>query len=1288
MKKLISLITAVAVSVSAISFAAVTFADTASSDVWMPNPIRTAETLDRGLVAMQTTGGIYLSWRLQADEDNVYGTGTSNVSFDIYRDGTYLATESNTTNYTDTDGTAASKYQVVVSGENKSNCKEVTAFSSGSNYFDIAVNKPEATTLPRTATFKSASGSSYIGFTDAEGNQISSWRSENAVWDPAEYAINDASCGDLDGDGEYEIVVKWDCWGKDNSQTGLTGTVYLDAYKLDGTRLWRIDLGRNIRAGAHYTQFLVYDFDGDGKAEVTCKTAPGSKDGTGAYVSSASSDSTINSTDNTASYINDSGYILDGPEYFTIFNGQTGAAEDTIYYPNQRVNVSVWGDNYGNRVDRYTADVAYLDGTTPYAVYMRGYYFGSGQRQAACAVSFDGSKLNCKYSFDTYDVTSYSNKSSSSSYDSNGNYKGVNGYRDGNGIYVGQGNHNCTVADVDNDGRDEVLTGALCYELDTTKDILTPKWCTFKGHGDALHIGDYDPTHSGYEFFVVHEEGGGTDTMSGQNVTLDFGMSLIDAATGNFLFHKSASKDTGRGMMANVGAGGYYQMNAGSQVAAHIAKGNDVYEESSYSFSNNFRIFWDGDLYDELLDGTTITAWNKNTLSMQSVFTADGCVSVNGSKANPSLQADLFGDWREEVAYPLSDSSALRVYTTNIYTKYKMKSLMYDGVYRSGVAAEQTAYNQPPHIGYYIEPPVINEETIYEKGTNSDTAWLAADTAAWTQSGTAQLQYSASGADYGDIYYTETNPSSSYSATKNFDIKSGATVTYNLIWRYGGVINKNATNMDSNTNYTYLQFGDNIRLAWFGAPSYYYLYYSTDGGTTYTASNVKYYNQTYRSNVIATVDTSTNTLTSLSVDGKELVSNTKVSDTPDSVTFGFIRGNASLFSNATPDTAIDSIKVTQEYETTSESTPKPIATATPTPTPNPENFYTFDEDVAAVTESGVTTWDSGSLNGWFLNRADTNGTVQVKDGGLNVYVNTNGNKTYLGLHADTTANVKDKIVKFGFDYKTSSISTASNSCTEIVVLSTDDNDITWSSWSSNGAVKKTSETGIEVNTVYNVLYTINNADHTISYTITDSEGSVVKEESLTNNGNVDINTIVFRTGKNVTDVIDNFWYTVKSAEEPTPSPTPTAIPTATPTVKPTATPTAIPTATPTVKPTATPTVKPTATPTATPTVNPTTTPTAAPTQAPEGYPYTIDSITETNTGFTVNVSENRPPTDTAVVIIALYDDKGVLKGVNFKELGDSLSVTIDMNDVQYTKKAVFIWNSANKMIPMSEPYRD
>ncbi|MCC8160528.1 MAG: rhamnogalacturonan lyase [Oscillospiraceae bacterium] len=703
-KKITALVTALSLAVAALPIYHAAFAD----DVWLPNNIRVAEELDRGLVAMQTSSGIYLTWRLQADEDNVYGTGTTNTTFDVYRGSEKIAEDLDSTNYIDTSGTTSSEYKVVPHGESADSETAVKAFSSGDNYFDIDLTsyKPAAVSLPKTATFTNANGNSYLGFTDANGKEVSDYH--NAEYEDVEYTINDASCGDLDGDGEYELVIKWDCNGKDNSQAGVTGNVYLDAYKLDGTRLWRIDLGENIRAGAHYTQFLVYDFDNDGYAEVTAKTAPGSKDGNGAYVTAASHVDEIknvtNATNETSYITVSSGYVLEGDEYLTVFNGVTGAAEDTIYYPNQRVAASVWGDSYGNRCDRFTATVAYLDGSTPYAVYMRGYYMrqsgGSGERQAACAVSFDGETLSCDYSFDTYDVTSYSSKSTSASYDSNENYKGVNGYVSGNEKYVGEGNHNCTVADVDNDGKDEVLTGALCYGFNNNK--LSVEWCTYLQHGDALHIGDYDPTHDGYEFFTVHEDGGGTNTLSGEEITLDYGASVIDPKDGTIMFHKSASKDTGRGMMADVGAGGYYQINGGSQVSAYIAEGGDTFTESDYSFSNNFRIFWDGDLYDELLDGTEITSWNKSTLAMKSIFTADGCTSINGTKANPSLTADLFGDWREEVIYPLDDNSGLRVYTTNIYTDYKMKSLMYDAVYRSGVAAEQTAYNQPPHIGYYV----------------------------------------------------------------------------------------------------------------------------------------------------------------------------------------------------------------------------------------------------------------------------------------------------------------------------------------------------------------------------------------------------------------------------------------------------------------------------------------------------------------------------------------------------------------------------------------------------------
>ncbi|MGN1115855.1 MAG: bacterial Ig-like domain-containing protein, partial [Candidatus Ornithomonoglobus sp.] len=308
----------------------------------------------------------------------------------------------------------------------------------------------------------------------------------------------------------------------------------------------------------------------------------------------------------------------------------------------------------------------------PYAVYWRGYYNHDNGRTGVAGVSFDGARLSVDYIFDTRSDQP--------------------GYTAGNEKYAGEGNHNLTVADVDKDGRDEIISGAMCMEINEDNKLM-PKWCTFLGHGDALHIGDYDPTHDGYEFFTVHEEGG----VESEGITLDFGMSVIDAETGEIMFHQSNTKDTGRGMMANVGSGGYYQITG---IGTYQSNGGTDFTPVNNGMGNNFRIFWDGDLYDELLNSTEITSWNGRT--MAAVFNAVGCVSINSTKANPSLQADILGDWREEVIYPLTDSSALRVFTTTDHTDYKMKSLMYDRVYRSGVAAEQTAYNQPPHIGYYL----------------------------------------------------------------------------------------------------------------------------------------------------------------------------------------------------------------------------------------------------------------------------------------------------------------------------------------------------------------------------------------------------------------------------------------------------------------------------------------------------------------------------------------------------------------------------------------------------------
>lgn len=637
---------------------------------------RQMEKLDRGLIAIKTDGGVYLSWRLFDSEDNIFGSADKNVSFNVYRDGKKISEVATKTNYV--DSTVGTNYSVapVINGVEGEKCDAVTVYNNC--YFDIPLSKPDDETIY-----------------DPSNNKLATYS-----FFPA-----DCSTGDVDGDGEYEIIVKWTSHERDVGTPAYSGTVHLAAYKLDGTKLWKndIELGKNVYSSAHTVQFLVYDFDGDGKSEVICQTSLGSKDGQGKYVSNAAqTDEEIKAiTDkenSTADYRSSSGVITKGEEFLTVFNGETGVAMDTINLPTTRgsENGVDYGDDFGNRSNRFVSDIAYLDGEKPYAIYFRGYYFGRNgkQRTSIAGISWDGTALSPTYRFDTQ--------------------KGQEGYYDGAYQYVGNGNHNCTVADVDNDGKDEFITGALCMEVNDDNEFR-PKWCTYLQHGDALHIGNYDPTHTGFEFFTVHEDSG-TNSLSGNDITLDFGMSVIDAETGNIMFHEGASDDTGRGVMANVGAGGYYQIWSAKNSARQSNGGTDFTTANSLTGRNtpsmNFRIFWDGDLYDNLLNGANITDWNGRNMS--NIFSAGNydCVSINGTKANPSLQADLFGDWREEVVYPTTNGTALRVFSTTATTDYKIKTLMQDPVYRSGVAAEQTAYNQPPHVGFYMGQEVFETRTL------------------------------------------------------------------------------------------------------------------------------------------------------------------------------------------------------------------------------------------------------------------------------------------------------------------------------------------------------------------------------------------------------------------------------------------------------------------------------------------------------------------------------------------------------------------------------------------------
>jgi len=484
--------------------------------------------------------------------------------------------------------------------------------------------------------------------------------------------------------------------------------------RIERHRLWRIDLGKNIRAGAHYTQFLVYDLDGDGKAEVVCKTADGTKDGTGTVIGSS-----------TADYRNSSGYVLSGPEYLTVFAGNTGKILNTSNYEPARGTVSSWGDSYGNRVDRFLAGVAYLDGVRPSFIMARGYY----TRTVLVAYDWRNGTLTKRWTFD-------SNTS-------------------GNSSYAGQGNHQLSIADVDNDGKDEIIYGAMALDDNGAK-----LYTTGLGHGDAMHVGDLNPDRPGLESFNVHE-----------STSAAYGAELHDAATGAILWGQKTSADTGRGLSADIDPRYKGEEQWASGVGVHSVTGTTI---TSSTPSINFAIWWDGDLLRELLDHSydssisagigKIDKWNYSTSKSSNLLTATGTYSNNTTKGTPSLQADLIGDWREEVIWRTTDSSALRLYTTTATTTYKLPTLMHDSVYRLGIAWQNVAYNQPPHTSYYLgdgmaAPAQPNIYTV--GGTTTPVVTVPGSFTAAGTAGTAQAALSWSASSGAASYKVQRSTSSS-----------------------------------------------------------------------------------------------------------------------------------------------------------------------------------------------------------------------------------------------------------------------------------------------------------------------------------------------------------------------------------------------------------------------------------------------------------------------------------------------------------------------------------------------
>lgn len=602
------------------------------------------ENLNRGVVALRTSSTqVHVSWRF-------LGLDPDTTGFHVFRsiDGgapVQLTTSpiTNTTDYRDTPGSGAFSSSIsyhvrpLVDGllGDASESFVLPPAIPVQPFLSIPIEPPPGGTTP--------SGESYT------------------------YSANDAAPADLDGDGDLDIVLKWDpSNSKDNSFSGYTGEVYLDGYKLDGTRLWRINLGPNIRAGAHYTQFIAYDLDSDGRAEVAMKTAPGTYDGLGNPV-------ILSGDSPTADYRQSNGYVLSGPEYLTIFDGLSGAALATTSYVPVRGTVSNWGDSYGNRVDRFVAGVAYLDGSRPSLVMCRGYY----TQTHLVAWDWRDRQLTERWHFNAPNNTAY----------------------------AGQGNHQLSVADVDADGKQEIIYGSM-----TVDDDGTGLYSTGLGHGDALHVSDFDPNRPGLEVFAIHEEMGSSGNR---------GSSFRDAATGTILYSTPATGDTGRGVIMDIdpASPGAESWNS-NDANIHSATGAILGPKPS-NMHQNFGIWWDADLLRETLDGTVISDINPTSYGRSNILQAweYGATANNGTKNTPCLSGDFLGDWREELICRNADSTALLLFVPTTSATNRLRTFLHDPQYRVALAWQNAGYNQPPHPSFFVgqdmaTPPMPDITTV------------------------------------------------------------------------------------------------------------------------------------------------------------------------------------------------------------------------------------------------------------------------------------------------------------------------------------------------------------------------------------------------------------------------------------------------------------------------------------------------------------------------------------------------------------------------------------------------
>ena len=589
------------------------------------------EKLSRGLIGIPTEEGMYFSWRMTLED-------AAGLQFDLYRS---------------SNGGAEVKLN-----------KE--PIDRTSDFLDRTVDY----TVDNRWTLKATTGE-VATWTRLKGEERNPYLSipvckpedGEIAGESFTYTANDCSVGDLDGDGEYEIILKWSpSNSKRPPQRGFTGNTYLDAYKMDGTRLWRIDLGPNVRSGAATTNFLVFDFDGDGCAEICCKTGDGTVDGLGHRIGDAQADwRTWDKKSPTY------GKIVNGPEYLTVFEGRTGKELDSKEYIPTRYPLDGWGgvggncgnDNTGGRSDRFTAGVAFLDGKTPSPIMVRGWY----GRTVVAAWTFTNGALKHTWTFDS----------------------AAPGWE----TYSGMGNHSVTVADFDGDGCDEICVGAMTVDHDG-KGLFT----TGLRHGDALHAGRFIPSRQGMQVFGVHENEGDNEIVKRTPA-----VAMFDGATGEIIWQDGLGQDAGRGVAADIDP-----RYDGAECWCNIGglRRGDTGEiiSNRKPDSCNFTIYWDADPLAELLDHVSISKWNWNAESTDLLLKAEGVVSNNGTKGNPCLSGDILGDWREEVIWPSEDQTELRIYSTTIPAVDRRATWMNDRQYRLAIAWQNVAYNQPPHPSF------------------------------------------------------------------------------------------------------------------------------------------------------------------------------------------------------------------------------------------------------------------------------------------------------------------------------------------------------------------------------------------------------------------------------------------------------------------------------------------------------------------------------------------------------------------------------------------------------------